>query len=410
MPEFVCQIASAIRIVPAVLIGLLAMVVVALPCITSTARAEPAKPAGNARLLTPLVVADRGMGDMPAYSLLVPKGFKADVGVKWDPGSRYSYANFAGRVVDPSHGAELHFHPMLPFEFLQMAGAPQQQHGARAANGNICMPIPQDAKAMATDVLIPMLRPNVRDAVFVTHQDFPKVAALIQEKLQPLIDQNKQRDDQIRQMGGNPGETSLRAFYQRIRVKYVLDGVAMEEDFYFAMTVNATFNPPNQMNGLPGHALYFWILGELRSIRAPAGKLDAATPALVSVSISVRRLPQYAAVMSKLESDLLQQDLRHAMRMSEIHRKNAAELEKINRDTYRQEQQSNDRQRGQFIDSIQGIDRWTANDGTSYALPQEHSVVWRNSNGDIYVTNDPNINPGVTVDPALNWQRLERQP
>ena len=69
----------------------------------------------------------------------------------------------------------------------------------------------------------------------------------------------------------------------------------------------------------------------------------------------------------------------------------------------------NDRLQGKIIDSIQGVQQWSGNDGYQYALPQEYGIAWQNNVGDIYVTNDALFNPGVSVDPGQTWTQLERR-
>ncbi len=352
------------------------------------------------------------MGDMPAYTLLVPDSFRAELGVKWDPTSRQSYANLAGRVVDPSTGGELHIHPVLPFEFMQAPGMPQiNRPGQRIqTNGNTWMPVPQNASEMALQVLLPALRPGVRDAKFVELEDMPKVVEAYEAMMKPATDAMRQKDEDARRNGMDPGQNSMRFFVQRIRVSYVEQNVATDEDFCFVMMVMHWRAAPDAFTGQPGPEVYRWSLVEVRSIRARAGQLDAVAPPLLSVALSARKLPEYAAVMDRLASDLAQADLRAAIQRAEIHRRNAAELARMNQTTYTQQQASRDRMHDKFIDSIRGVDQWTDGQGNSYAIPQQYGVVWTNNHGQVYVTNDPTINPGVTVDPALNWTRLEREP
>jgi hypothetical protein len=384
------------------------LLIVVVACLSSSASGNPLARSSDGRLLRPLVVVDEGMGDMPAYRLLVPTHFKTQLGVKWDPTSRYSYANFVGRVVDPRTGGELHFHPSLFFEFLQMPGAPEQRHGSRvASNGNTWMPQPDSAKQLTIDVLIPALRPDATDVEFVTAEDFPDVNEILQQRLKPYIEQREKDDEQSRQAGIDPGRTSMRLLFQRVRVTYTENDQAYEEDFFF--TIGFLTMSHKQEGGLPARTVFNWNVSDIKSIRAAEGELDSARPSLVSVAVSVRRLPEYDAVLWKLAAELSRIELRAAIKQAEAYRRNAAELSRIREDTYKSEMESSDRQHGQFIDSIQGVDRWRDSGGSSYAIPQEHGIVWKNNQGDIYVTNDELINPGVTVDPALTWERLERQ-
>jgi hypothetical protein len=370
--------------------------------------ANPLNPRG--RLLQRLEVVDREMGDMKAYAMLIPNGVQADFRVRWDPSSRYSYANLVGRAFDPTTGGELFVHPFLPFEFLNIQGQPQQTRPSqRTQNGSTFMPLPQHEQAMAMNVILPVLRPGIQNPQFVNFENFPKTVQAYEQLLRPTIEAGRQQAQQQRQMGIDPGQHMTKIFSQRIRVKYIENQQAFEEDFYFVLMIMSWHQQANANGGQLGYDLFNWNLGEVKSIRAPAGKLDAATPGLMSIALSVRKQPQYEAVMFKLESDLSRAELRNLRELAAISRKNAAELAKIREQTYAQQQTSSDNIQGMIIDSIQGVEQWHTPGGTSYAIPQEWGVVWTNNHGDIYVTNDHNLNPGVSVDPALTWTQLQRR-
>jgi|GEM_PF-4276877 len=370
-----------------------------------------AQPNKGVEVLRKTVVNDAGVGNMPAYSMLVPKSFIMKAGVKWDPTSRWSYANFVGSITNPDNKAELHFHPLLPFEFLQMDGMPEQRHGARiAANGSYWMPLPQNADELARKVIMPMVRPDARQIEFVTMEDFPEAAKVRMELVQPQIDDARRQDEQKRQMGMPVAPMQISFYCQRIRVGYALNKVSCYEDFYFTMQLMFFHTPA--LGHQPANTLWRWSLLEIKSIRTPgndAETIDNATPVMIGVAASLRTTPEYAAVMKKFGEELNQQDFRAAAQRMEQHRRNAAELARINASTYTREQTLNDRLQGKIIDAIQGVKEWSGNDGYQYALPQEYGIAWQNNVGDIYVTNDALFNPGVSVDPGQTWTQLERR-
>lgn len=338
--------------------------------LTSAVAAATAEP--RAVTLERVSIGDRGTRTDKALTLLRPKGWQVNGGVTWYRNFVHQ-ASFELTVADPNGPRQVEMFRTYWFTHMQNAVFPPKRLDAYM--GQVWLE-PHTPADMLEQVTIPGFRQQYR----------PKVVA--REELKDLAKAFARNDGQ-----------EVRA--ARVRVAYTLDGVAVEEDFYLVLSYlrTRTADLGDIWNWSPVIMPF--------AVRAEKGKLDAASPTLLSVAFSINPTPEFFKSI-RLAQLKFQGDLR---KMQDITRRDAAavfehyrSINAISRDLWADRAASNERRYRTTNDLLGGVAPYTDGSGTVYVLPHSHKYQWAGTNDTVILTDDPNFDPNVGS--RYTWERL----
>jgi hypothetical protein len=192
-------------------------------------------------------------------------------------------------------------------------------------------------------------------------------------------------------MPGMPVKTAA----ARVRVEYMENGKAIQEDFYVLLS------------GIEMLNCLYWGAESASSVRAEAGKLEALQPVHQTVLQSVKIDPQWFSRVSQASQMLLDIGMKQQqtiMEISNIVTKTNNEISKSISDSYWNRQKSLDVCHQKFSDYIRGVTNYVLPGGqTKVALPSGYSNVWVNGLGEYVLSNSSSFNPNQHF--SGNWQK-----
>ena len=352
---------------------------------------------------------DPGMGGIVSHTILVPRGWNFDGGVRWT-NHPTMFVHFVGSMTAPD-GPSLHFDYNRSFGYndneqaLAHAG---QRMGQTLADGTMLIPPPQRAGEAAERVLLPILRPQASSVRLVSATQIEEAERQLREFLAPML-QSMEQQNQISRANGLGLEAHSWIRVERVRLAYTEDGQPWEEEFVYSMmgTHSSTRTQFLQMESGT------WQIADVRSTRAPLGRLDAAMPQLVTLARSLRETPQWSISLQDLRAKIAEIQHRGAMDRLEIIRRSGEQIAKNNREISDMQMRSW-RSRQDFEDRVhkavtKSIRDWRATDGSSIAVDHAFGQVFQDPSGNLILTNDPSYDP--RRDHHVNsceWDRLNR--
>lgn len=349
---------------------------------------------------------DPGMDNMVSHTLLKPKGWQVRGGQQWNPQAYLDFVRMNLRV-SADDGRELAVYPggfyedSNVYEVAQQMGAqsPRPEPGRVMTNGITYRPLPRDASAYVTEVVLPANRPQAREVRVVSVTDLPELAQQLRELMAPIVENAERNNQQLRQMGANV-DSSMSIVAERVRITYQEDGRAFEEDVWVLGTV---MRSSQQLQGMPVIHQVHWNMLDPRGVRAPAGRLEQERPLLEAVSLSIQPDPRYAAVIMDLQMKISKQQTDAIIKRGEIARQGREEAWQIYQSGVRERQASNDRMHDKFINYIRDVDRFQDIDGSTVKLPSLYRNVYSNGKGEYILTNEP-FNPNDHA--TERWERI----
>lgn len=324
--------------------------------------------------MTPVIIRDPMVNNMVAGSILKPEGWQFQGGVKWYP-HMYHQANFEAIISKPGSLQQLEFLPIAFACHLKNPVFPLQ----RLSNyqGQIVLEPMAPGRLIETFTL-PGHRKVKPDSV--KHFDMPELARLCQKV---------------------SGEGNWKA--TRTRVKYDLHGQSVEEDFYVAC-----FYHPEVSLGVNNASVISWGVGLAFSIRAEAGELDAATPAMLACVHSLKgNAEHYRQVLyvRSLFTNRMMQNIADAGAISRQISANNDHALALMREARASKNASEDRISKQFSDYIRGTQEYS-HAGVHYSLPSGYQQAWIHSNGTVVLSNDASFNPNTTQ--TGDWSEMKQ--
>jgi hypothetical protein len=332
-------------------------------------RPATAKPASGAAMkFTRLSVKDPGAGNMEAYSLLVPAGWKAEGGVQWFPDHSIQ-AVLLMRITDPQTGAAIEFLPCQNFGWGPTISIPPGSNYL----GNIRWPPIQDVPEFIRLFYFPGALARLQTARIVDTENHNKIA------------------EQVSRMRGGPARCG------RVRYEYQDGGQTWEEDIY----VTLVYTPMQDMT--------FWY-GGAASFRSHRGQLDRLTPVMNTTINSLRQSPEwfgYLMYVRKLFLNRMAQGIRNAGVISDTISRNTAEIRKMYEDSYRKANESQDRISRSYSEYIRGVDTYrNPYEERPIQLPSGYDGVWVSRSGEYLLSNQPGFDPNAGSN--VEWRRLEK--
>lgn len=316
-------------------------------------------------ILNRAVIRDPAVGDIEGATILVPEGWKLEAGFVWMP-LLSMQANLMARLTDPTSGASVETLPAHQYNWpTQDLGLPIQP--GSNWNGSILLPPPPDPATFVRDILSSQGLPHLRGARLVGGQDLPPAPA--------------------------PAGFAVRS----TRLRYQFDG--WEED----VALSLTFAPLN------GWTAMWWSSGT--SMRAPAGRLDAARPALAAAIQSLRITLPWHARLEEVRQVFAQGRLRDQQDFARFHRQVTeyrAEIEERHRQAWEEKAAAQDRQNFAMREILGGLETY-ANpfEGRAVEVPAGYAAAWASDDGKVLLTHDVNLDPRPGS--AARWARMDRR-
>lgn len=305
---------------------------------------------------------DVNMGNMVAYTQLVPKGWKASGRVEWSGGT----APHPQRKIEIAapNGVEVDYVPAMTFEYIELSQqfiAQAQQFGQPLPpmpNPNI--PPPQDVAAWLADTMMRASREITNARVVSSKRDHDGERMLAQL------------------LGSDAGCTR-----HLIQLSYDKNGDAYVADIALTLQVLplSAFSAGRAVN---------WALYIDQIAAYPTDLYETYQPIVVSVIGSQQSTPEWFTAKTRTLSQLSAQ--RHANAMAVI--KQNGEMRARANDqqmaAWKKQQSANDEMHRRFVNTIRDTDDYALPGGGSVNLPSTYNHVYQTQSGD-YVLSDTTL-------------------
>jgi hypothetical protein len=193
----------------------------------------------------------------------------------------------------------------------------------------------------------------------------------------------------------------------KLRVSYLKDGVAIEEEFY-AVVESFSF-PVQSMYGTFYNTI--WYVDYIFSFKAETGKLESNTKIFQTITSSFKLNPKWYAKYSNVIEYMARQKITQIKSVGEFSRMLSQISDKISEEKMQQFKANSDvydRVSQKFSDNTLGIDRYyDPYEGKEVELPSGYNQAWSNNNGEYIMSDNPNFNPNVGSN--LNWEPMKRK-
>lgn len=338
--------------------------------------------AGGVQTFVPYKYVDPATG-MVAFSLLIPKGWQVEGGVKWSETPALPVKS-RFRFFNPNGPDELNFYPAHTYFWtnnrMTLSTKPP---GSEMFGSTVAQPV--SLQAAFKSIVIPGARRNTQGMKVILTKDVPELAELTRGRPEPGVN----------------AETHA----GKMRIVYNENGKSMEEEFYAAV---AQFIIDMPASGYSGPSfINYWFIDNVFSFRAEKGKLDNNARLFQTMIYSVRINPKWFAKVVNVKEMLAQQNIRrtkHIGRIGQMIAKAGSEMREDQMREWEKKQQAYDRIARNQSDTIRGVDRYyDERAGKEVELPTGGHA-WANNLGEYFVTESPSLNPNESSN--QHWERL----
>ncbi|MCA8969790.1 MAG: hypothetical protein KDC95_08410 [Planctomycetes bacterium] len=361
-------------------------------------------------VLKPTQIHDAEMNGMLSHTLLLPKGWTFDGGVRWNTKCVDNFVTFSGRIAAPS-GASVDFFPTTVCRYadartMQFAG---ERYGMTAHDGFLIAPAPKRPGDAVVQIVLPRLRPRATNITVLSATYHKEAEQAFAKTIRPLIEQQQNLNAMTQAQGM---KCDLWYHCDRVRVRYVEGGATFEEEFLCTTAgFESRFRAP-QIEMQSGT----WWLSDVRSMRATAGKLDAQLPKLSCAARSLRPTPKWSLEIKRIQRQVMEIKRRGQLRTIEMLRKSREEISRIHKEVsdiqmkgWRQDQADRDRVFTAMCNSIRSVEDYKTQDGDTISIDNSYDRVFRTVDGRVIATSDPSYDPNQDASVNhLDWSQLER--
>jgi len=333
---------------------------------------------GNDQAFVPYRYVDPATG-MVAFSLLIPKGWQVEGGVRWSETPALPVKS-RFRFYNPNGPEELNFYPAHTYFWtnnrMTLATKPP---GSEMFGSTVARPV--SLETAFKSVVIPGAQRNTQGMKVLLTKDVPELAQLAGGQVDPNV--------------------QAEAHAGKMRIAYNDNGMQMEEEFYAAV-LQFTIN-------MPGPSfINYWFIDHVFSFRAEKGKLDNNARLFQTMIYSVKINPKWFAKVVNVKEMLAQQNIqrtKHIGRIGQMIAKAGSEMREDQMREWEKKQQAYDRIARNQSDTIRGVDRYyDERAGREVELPTGGHA-WANNLGEYFVTESPSLNPNESS--SQHWERLQ---
>lgn len=342
-------------------------------------------PAGTVKFKTFICEDKEGIG-IEAFRLLAPSDWKQSGGIRWPLNNPILPGVVDFRVSAPQGRDEFQVFPNQSFFWTN--------------NQMLLGTFPIGSKYIGAEVLPPVSAAEALRKIVLPRfrGDVKNLKTLKEEAVPALAEQAK---------AAAPKDVPCSADAAKIRVEYVRDGAAVEEEIYavvegFSFTMPTMTGPITNMN---------WFVDYIFSFKAEKGKLDEKVKTFLAIVCSFKVNPQWLNKYSQLTEMLIQQQIqqiRHIGEISKIISKTHNEISDGMMKSYEERQRVNDRIAENFSNHIRGVDVYNdPNAGRPVELPSGYNQAWANKSGEYILSDSPSYNPNEGSN--VEWTKIERK-
>lgn len=320
---------------------------------------------------------DINMGNVVAYTMLIPEGFRPEGHIEWSQ-DKTPYPQTKIKVIGPDN-SQIMFQPALTFSYWEAS------ESARRINAQMGGGLPDrqgtPPPAELGKWLVEMGRQHSKDLsnfqMVSDKRDAEAEAAYA--AMQAQLPKNP---------NGGPGTTTIH------RIVYTFDqnGVNMTEE----VTLTYSRLPPSVTQNMTS---YLWMLFTNSCVRAPTAKFAQMRPILYASSSSLQHVPKWFTQSQYL---IMEHTVRnHVVGMKEIAER-AAFYDKMREEdmaAWRKTQVIGDKQQDARINQIYEVSNFAGPNGSVTKLPSGYHHYWTDGKGGFLMSNSSE-NPGGEWTPA----------
>ena len=331
---------------------------------------------------------------MTSATMLVPTDWQAQGGTVWNIKDKCNTIQTNLRTSGPD-GRAVEIFPAYTWVWaddprpLQATAAQTAQFGTRP-----CEVMPPMRAADFLRRNLSRYRPN---AQVVALEPAPKVL----EVLQQMARRNEQSAARynLRQ--------SVRPDVVRARIRYTVNGQAMEEWITVSVIVTATLGPSFDTRTMRQIQAYSYNCAAYATgERAPQGQLDANEKFFDLLAGTYRQDPSWQAKVSGNAQAIQQIELKGVRDRSAIVAKNADDIRNIQREGFEGRQRTLDQISEQRSQTTRGVETYrNPATGETVELSNQYGNAWVNNRGEYLLSDQPGFDPAVTL--KEDWRPLE---
>lgn len=366
---------------------------------------RPVAGASDAVLFEQHEFTDSARGKMPAYRLLVPKGWEVEGGVT-KVSSAYSmipsFSQFSVRAPD---GRGAMFWGMLEFGYADGFAYPV----FTPFDGRPFFPLQPSLGEYWLRTFEHSPAPGVTKLEIVSEVVLPEATKRVREQLAPLHESTVQENRQLATIGESK---EFHAEARQLVIRYDQDGKRIEA------TIFATWR----------HAIYrfadgsiraaMWNLDHMYAVFAPVGTNPLEDPVLATIVRSRQEVPEWQAAIQRWYLEKNQQIIAEGnARIAAAARAAATTRTSQSQDVldisfqgWKSRNAANDAGHAASINGIHERTTYVNPSGTTVDLPSYYRNVYTDGQGNYVLHDDANYE--INTDPTFNgrdWQRIEAQ-
>jgi hypothetical protein len=331
---------------------------------------------------------------IPSSTLFVPSDWQFQGATQWDIKDSCNTYRTTVRTSGPD-GRGIEILPSYSWVWaddptpLRMAMQQKAQFGTKACD--VTPPM------SASDFLrrnLPRLRPNAR---LVNMEPLPDIMQLLQRQAR-----------QTEQMAAQYGlRQQVRPDVARARVRYSVNGQAVEEWLVATTTITGTLGPSmNIRTGQMTQAFSYNCSATLSTARAPEGQLDSSEKLFRMILGSFRVDQAWQNRVNGVASNIQAAEQKGIRDRVAIQTKTANDINEIRRQGFENQQRSQDRTFANLSDVNRGIEAFrNPTTGETFELSNLYGHAWVNDRNEVILSDQEGFDPNVAL--KGNWTTLQ---
>lgn len=337
---------------------------------------------------------ENGFGQpVEAYSLLLPKGWRTEGGVRWVINAQCPADAIQNRVTatSPDQRFRLEVFPQANWQWFDDPMMLQNAaNNAQAGFGGCPLVQPFNAAQFLEQVFVPTDLPG---ATLISHQPNEPMSALMREQAR--------QNNAVFQSAGVNLESRPSAEIGRLRWNDGRVGIAL------CAVEQTVAMMPNLLNG-GTYASYQCRCTVRTMLSGPAGSEQECERLLGTLVASTRINPEWQAAVQKVYSNIARVEQQETAKRAALWRQTQQEIGEIRRRTWEDSQASRDRIAESWGQVLRGVETWQEPGGGQIELSAGYREAWSKADGTYLLSNDPLFDPNVAF--QEDWKRLERKP
>ncbi len=339
----------------------------------TAALAAPAVADPKTVVMETVTVRDPMVNNMVAGTLLTPKGWTVQGGMKWYADTWHQVC-FEATVSDPDSPSRLEFLPWCTSVWMS----------------NPLFPLRPMTNYMGSLVLQPMAPAEVVEKLTVPTARKGLGARVVETADMP----------EIAKFFAKANGCTVKA--TRTRLEYSVGRQLVQEDVYLVLGYTSANIGGGNVSTLWGPVVPPF------AVRAAKGDLDAATPTMLAAVHSAWLNPKWADEVGYVKSLFMKRmnmGIEDAGKLSKQISANNDHVLGLMREARASKNAAEDRSAAKFSDYIRGVQPYAAPDGKAVQLPAGYGHAYAGSDGTYLLTNDTTFDPNAAG--RVTWTAIK---